>query len=191
MVDEHPERGEHDDAESCAEVAAVHRREEDTADEKRARRGVVHRGVAAAADVARDAGQAAQPILEREQGARQEQEERHDPLEEILRADHEQDRTREAAARGRRREHAQPPALTGEVAPLRERATEVAGAQRDRVGDVGSDARHPERDERRERDERAPAGHRVDDARTQRRERGQKVIGGAEIHGGPPYGSPV
>ena len=55
-------------------------------------------------------------------------------------------------------------ARAGEVGALCVRAADVAGAQRDGVRGVGVHGRHADGGHRRERDQRATAGDRVDDA---------------------------
>ena len=102
--------------------------------------------------------------LRDEQPAREQDQERHDRLEDAGRADVEQDRADQAADRAGGAQPARAPALAGSSLAVGERAADVAGEQRDVVGDVGRDARIADREQRRKRDQRAAAGDRVDAA---------------------------
>ncbi len=105
-----------------------------------------------------DAEPDAEAILEGQQRRRAEDQPRHQGLEHALAGQHQQDRAEEAPEGGREQQAAGPGLLAFELGALGQRAAEVAGAERDGVGDVGRHRRHAEGGQRREGDEGAAAG---------------------------------
>ena len=179
FVEDQGERRDIHDAERRAEVTAIDRPDEG--------HGLQRDVPAPRRQRPRMADQTAQPLLERERRGRTQHQERHDQLERLRRREQQQRASEDAAGEAGRHDRPQSPALPGEIRATADDAGDVAGEDGDGVRDVGVHGREPDRDQRRERDQRAAASDRVDyagrDARGDEQEDVRKIHGPVESTG--------
>jgi ABC-type branched-subunit amino acid transport system substrate-binding protein len=154
LGEEHAEHPQEQHAEPGAEVRPVDRGEQ--------HRHQHHRGVGAAALAAPPLHLPREPRLRDEQGARQQDEERHDGLEDRPGRRQQQHRAGDAPEDTGDRQHPHGRGAAHELRPAPGHAAGVAGEQRDGVGHVGRHRRVAGGEQRREGDERAAARDRVD-----------------------------
>jgi hypothetical protein len=115
-------------------------------------------------------------------------EEGHDSLEGLLRADQNERNTDKATSNTSDGQRQDAPALAAQAPAVADRAGEVARGNGDVVGDVCGQRRVSEHDQGRERDQRAAACSRVDCAGDEAGDGKQHDSAGAQIHRRPAPG---